>query len=223
MRIPVSASDLDIVILLLNGPPSSGKDEVAKVVRKLRFNMDRFSMPLKALIPALLGTTHEVLEKYKDTPIPETICPGGYTYRQLQISASENWLKPLFGKAIFGQLLATRIVADVGGRVPRPGIPFRYVIPDSGFIEEFAGLHQGLHRHGIRYSMLVCRLSRPGYDFSEDSRDYLDAMAMEEISETFFLQSLKNEGTLFDLEADVNQRVMSWLQYLDDRWAVGAS
>jgi hypothetical protein len=167
-------TDIDVVVVLCNGPPRSGKDEIAKALRKLQFQQDRFSAPLKAMIPAMLGVTHEELEVCKDEPHPAIA--GGLTYRQLQISLSETWFKPNFGDDIFGVLLADRIARKRACDVNRMcSLPTRFVIPDSGFLPELAGLVDMLSGHRLTARLLVIHTSRPGCDFSIDSRGYLSA------------------------------------------------
>src|SRR5277367_2870726 len=110
-------------IILLNGPPSSGKDTGAKHIREflnhtpyqgrlLHTAMDRFSLPVKRAFAGMMGvscTADGIVTQYepiKELPIARI---GGMSYRQWQIEFSEDFMKPKFGEAIFGQLLIERI------------------------------------------------------------------------------------------------------------------
>ena len=93
-------------IILLNGPPSSGKDTAAKFIRQWynndeisnifnRCTLDRMSMPIKR---AFAGTMNlpitedgevQPFESDKEAVIPQF----GISYRQWQISFSEDFLK----------------------------------------------------------------------------------------------------------------------------------
>lgn len=155
-------------LIIFNGPPGSGKDTCAEAIHRGSegFILDRFSNPLKKMIPALLSTPHDELEKRKD----EKILLGGYSYRDLQISASEDWLKKIWGQGAFGKMLAYRIKNDLdclGEKLKG------YVVPDSGFIEELRALSETLQAAGVEHRILFVRLHRPLHTFAGDSRNFL--------------------------------------------------
>lgn len=151
-------------IYLLNGPPRSGKDSLADLIMAHEFaevptRVEKFAEPLKIGGSAALAIPLEELEsKWK-----ETIIPGlGVTWRQYQISMSEDWYKPQFGMDIFGRLLVERIRR-------RPAQ--YYVVSDSGFTYEAQPLVDTFGADAVT----VFHLHREGYTFEGDSRDWVDA------------------------------------------------
>src|SRR5258708_6354333 len=130
-------------IILLNGPPSSGKDTAAKHIRKWceevyigypRWHcmLDRMSLPIKRAFAGTMGlpiTEDGIVEPWeskKEEIIPEY----RVSYRQWQIDFSEKFLKT-YRSSIFGDLLALRI-----SRRFMKGIANLVVVPDCGFAVE---------------------------------------------------------------------------------------
>lgn len=161
-------------IILLNGPPSSGKDTAAKhIYSKLHTNtagvlFERFSAPLKTAFAAITGKTYnhyyEVAwyEEHKEKIIPWL----GVSYRQWQIDFSEKFMKKYYGDDIFGKLFVERIMAKQMSATN----PYKVaVVPDSGFDIEIEYLEKHLNIDDI----LLIRCHRDGYDFSKDSRNYV--------------------------------------------------
>ncbi len=160
-------------IILLNGPPSSGKDTAAKHIRKLLTNdgervaLDRMSLPIKRAFAATMGLPIDEdgcvqpWESQKEIPIPDF----GISYRQWQIDFSEDFLKP-YNATIFPVLLARRIER----RFSR-GIANLMVIPDAGFQIEIETLYSIFPPADI----LLIRCHRPGFTFQGDSRHYVRA------------------------------------------------
>lgn len=168
-------------IILLNGPPSSGKDTAAKHIRAW-YNekyyglgignrsfclLDRMSMPIKRAFAGTMGlpiTNDGIVEPWesqKEEIIPEL----GVSYRQWQIDFSESFLK-CYRQEICGELLATRI----GRRFSR-NIANLIVVPDCGFEIEIEILYARFPPANI----LLLRCHRDGFDFSNDSRGYVNA------------------------------------------------
>lgn len=172
-------------IILLNGPPSGGKDTAARHIRQWynslpqikpvdqpidlskRCALDCMSMPIKR---AFAGTLElpitqdgEVApwESQKEVPIPDF----GISYRQWQIDFSEQFLKK-YDPSIFGVLLARRIER----RFSR-GIADLIVVPDCGFRIEVDILYQIFNPADI----LLVRCHREGFTFAGDSRGYVRA------------------------------------------------
>jgi hypothetical protein len=168
-------------IILLNGPPSSGKDTAAKYIRSWYNNdpaidgnttagrcaLDRMSMPIKRAFAATMGLPIDEdghvapWEGQKETIIPEF----AISYRQWQIDFSESFLKR-YNEVIFGVLLARRIE-----RRFTKGIANLIVVPDCGFQVEIDTLYQIFSPDDI----LLIRCYRPGHSFSGDSRSYVRA------------------------------------------------
>lgn len=166
-------------IILLNGPPSSGKDTAAKhiqyVFRELRpgndgYNrplLDRMSMPIKRAFAGTMGlpiTEDGIVEPWESCK-EEVIHDFGVSYRQWQIDFSENFLKG-YREEIFGRLLVARIK-----RRFEKGIANLIVVPDCGFSIEIDVLYEEFEREDI----LLIRCHRHGFTFHGDSRSYVRA------------------------------------------------
>lgn len=175
-------------IILLNGPPSSGKDTAARHIRELynllpftddigdnhylkntnkRCILDRMSMPIKRAFAGTMGlpiTEDGIVEPWeskKEEIIPEF----GVSYRQWQIDFSESFLK-CYRQEIFGELLSARIA-----RRFQKNIANLIVIPDCGFAIEIDVIYRTFEYENI----LLVRCHRPGFTFAGDSRSYVRA------------------------------------------------
>ncbi len=149
-------------IILLNGPPQCGKDTLATMIqRRLGASVcviHKFAEPLKAGGAAALGIPLDVLEaRYKSSPLPGM----SITWREYQISMSEEWYKPLLGRYIFGELMKWRILRD-----PRP----MNVISDSGFTYEAKPL---VDLFGVDRCFVV-KIERPNCTYEGDSRNWFE-------------------------------------------------
>lgn len=167
-------------IILLNGPPSSGKDTAARHIRQLaadwklpksvsiRVAIDRMSLPIKRAFAGIMGLPItddgevQPWESMKEEIIPEF----GVSYRQWQINFSENHMKLLYGDAIFGNLAAVRIA-----RRFKKNIANLIVIPDCGFKIEIDVMYSTFNPKDI----LLLRCHRDGFTYQRDSRSYVRA------------------------------------------------
>lgn len=164
-------------IILLNGPPRSGKDTIAREIERIGEDEMRgvvhclkFAQPLKVAAHAALNLMSDggdaplpadAFEDDKDRPLQAFF---GLSPRQFYIQFSEVWMKPLFGHDIYGGLAArtvSRIDAIKTNRL--------CVFSDSGFASEARVL---IEKFGPDRILLV-RLHRPGTSFAGDSRSYL--------------------------------------------------
>ena len=159
-------------VLLLNGPPRSGKDfGGGALVREALENgnqacVAKFAHVLKERTHAAYGVLHhgqpaphDWFETQKDSPVGEFL---GRTPREAYIAFSEQFMKPLHGSNIFGRLL----LADLR----QQGHPDLVVVTDSGFREEAEVLVRFYGAHNVTH----VRLHRPGRTFTGDSRTYID-------------------------------------------------
>ncbi len=188
----------DLTIILVNGPPYSGKDTFAGIVKKYYSSVAshrKFSAPLKKGLTEMFRLTqHEVdrLEADKETPSPLL---GGMSWRQAQIWLSEEVMKPRFGADILGRLLCK----GVDGIDPRRRL---VVVSDSGSITEAQVVRE---RHGD-HSVHVVELHKTGCSFKGDSRSYWSDASWNR-------HVLHNDGTLADYEAKVlrlTRFIMQW-------------
>ena len=153
-------------VLLLNGPPGSGKDLLGELIcnrlqepGSVYYQRYKMSQPLKDGICAAFHLPFEYLEARKDRPLPEL---HGRTFRQLQISMSEDWLKSLYSQRIFGEIAVRHM---------RAGNANVWVVTDSGFTGEALPIVEEFGQDNVT----CLQLYRQGCDFSADSRGYIDA------------------------------------------------
>jgi len=178
------------MMFLLNGPPRSGKDEVARMIGRI-LGPDcvghwKLSKQLKLRTHAMYGLRKvsgaaldaDHFEAVKDEPRPEFL---GLTPRQAYIDAHERYWKPVHGERILGEFLAKEIAAS----------PFdlqHAVVSDAGDREQCMPL---LDLFGAGNVILI-RLRRDGCTW--DNRREFD---LPEAQVTF---TLENNGTLGGLE-----------------------
>lgn len=157
-----------MTILLLNGPPGSGKDTVARHVAQLYAGgtiIEKFAAPLKSSVAAFYGMTKDefdFIDNCQESKNRKMEMLGGISLREAQIGISEDFAKPLMGDKIFGELLVQRILKKARGND-------LIIISDSGFEPEARQLMESLPSQKFH----LARLHRDGCDYSKDSRDYV--------------------------------------------------
>jgi hypothetical protein len=177
-------------LLLLGGPPRSGKDTVGQYLyKKGTHNLvfDKMSAPLKKSFAAITNShineffEVDYYEDHKDEIIPWLGC----SYRQYQINLSEKHFKPMYGQDIFAKLFAARLSTyDKNATV---------IVPDSGFDIEIQYLEKTDYSLQLN-RVLIVRCHREGYDFSNDSRNYV-------YTDHFLSIDINNDGTAEEFQA----------------------
>lgn len=147
-------------LLLLNGPPRSGKDTIGGLLKTLnhRLLLDGVGRIVKEQTHLAYGldVPFDFFEDRKDESCEEF---GGATPRQAYIYYSERVAKPRYGEGYFGTLLGEQLLRS----------PFDcYVITDSGFAAEARALGNVLAPDRI----VVAEIHRPGCDFRNDARSH---------------------------------------------------
>lgn len=194
-------------VIALNGPPRSGKDTVASIMaNRLGRDITRvmpLSMPMRAAVYGMLGLTYsdEHYEKFKDKTI--SIGGVGTSIRQLMIGLSERWVKPVFGDLAWVNLRVSEI--NEIERATDSTYERIYIIPDIGFQPEIDLLAYAFGPANV----CLIRVQRPDYDFSNDSRSYVEPPA--EVT----AHILNNTGSLQDLRQSIHyieqwQRAIGW-------------
>lgn len=178
-------------IVILNGPPGSGKDSLGNLLATgMNAKQQEFKAPLYRFGAAMLNIAlPQFLFLYQDRTWKEAKRPElmGMSIRDLFIWYSEEVIKPKFGKAWFGvQACNSSNIFDWVNH----GIYFT----DGGFIEELAPL---VERFGAD-NFIIARIHRDGCNFASDSRRYLEDQELKDIGvNTVF--DLDNNGTKMEL------------------------
>jgi len=183
-------------LLLINGPPRSGKDTAGNFFKKHLSNaaVYKISKPLKDAFAGLFqlrgSDLHDMLEEHKDEP--QEIM-GGASPREIQIFLSESVCKPNFGYDFLGKVAAHAI----------DNMMARYIIiNDIGFDEEIVPLTQKL---GGENTFLLY-LKRDGCDFSKDSRNYIDAPDIPKANQ----YNIHNKYDLDLFEEQIKKVIDAW-------------
>lgn len=154
--------------VVLNGPPGCGKDTIANLIArngafiKRQFKDALYEHTAKYFQVDLDKLIHYASDReLKDSKSLAGL--GGRTPREALIYASESIYKPRYGKQYFGDVEA-RGVEELSRRVDGN---LNVIYPDGGFPDEVV-------RVGDAFDcILIIRLHRNGFDFSNDSRDYI--------------------------------------------------
>lgn len=171
-------------IIIFNGPPRSGKDTFADklehVYENKWFNSDVIFIAMRESFKDSL--VHLVLDfynihedewddRYEHSKEEPWDALGGRSQREALIDMSENKIKPMFGNDFFGKAAARKLQtgsdSDGDGRL--------YIFSDGGFVEEIQPLIDKFGKENI----LIIRLHREGFDFSNDSRGFLNIEGIE--------------------------------------------
>src|SRR5690606_627048 len=126
-------------VLLLNGPPKSGKDTIGGMLMDHIPGSEtfKFSYELKRMTHRAFGFPDkpDAFEASKDDldQGPE----AGVAWRQAYIAMSEKFCKPLFGAGYFGKLLHYELRSQDKASLA--------VVTDSGFREEAEALKEKGH------------------------------------------------------------------------------
>ena len=184
-------------IVILNGPPGSGKDTIAKLLmEQLDCEVHTMKAPMfKIAMASVCCSEEEFMQRYEDRSLKEEPwdVAGGRSIRELMIEVSENWVKPSLGKKQFGLLAAHRASQAKTGMV---------IFSDGGFVEETEAIMETFGSNNV----LCIQLHREGYNFDNDSRGYLE-MSDLWTAEVRLIEHQEMKGAL-DCLARINH--MKW-------------
>lgn len=152
-------------LIILNGPPKSGKDFMGEILEKSwdnRAGQYKFAKALKDACHSLVGlhnVDHTYFEEQKDKEVNDFF---GMTPRKVYIEMSENFVKKVWGNLFFGNVLARQIVRDARYKDI-------FILTDSGFIDEVRPVAAMFREDCI----ILIRTHRDGTSFIKDSRSYI--------------------------------------------------
>lgn len=147
-------------IILLNGPPGSGKDTIGRLLSEA--GVGKLKSFKTQIIDIALQVSNifrtEWNTRYENRELKEASWDklGGLSQREYLIKISEEWVKPVHGNDYFGC-----------AAVAQCGQPGDYIFTDSGFSLEVAPFVD------TGFEVVIFRLHREGFTFEGDSRDYL--------------------------------------------------
>lgn len=177
-------------LILLNGPPGSGKSAAASILQRgsPQRAIVSYASPLKRSVHGVhLGDRGyempaDAFEAIKDEPQPLL---GGRSWRQEYIRHAENVIKPVAGREWYAKhfLKAARQTrADI------------VIAPDLGFDVE---LIEAVRDVGCT-NLQVIRLHRGGRDFADDIRSYIHNRSVHSAD-------IENNGSLGDLRTALDR------------------
>lgn len=157
-------------IIICNAPPGAGKDTLCNYVtlHNKTFATGKFADPLKKAAKELYGLTEQQVKYFESDLTIKNAKQDvlfGNSWREVLIDLSEKYMKPKYGKDVFGKILTNKI-----NTMPAIG-PFNLIISDGGFNEEVQPL---VDTYG-KDKVVIVRIHRKGCDFSTDSRAFIDA------------------------------------------------
>lgn len=179
-------------VVILNAPPTSGKDEAAmhlaanyKNTHQREFKAQLFKLTM--LIWGVSQETWDFLYTRERKEIKTEIL-GGMSPREALIHTSEVVVKPNYGNQYFGIFAAKTLT---------PGVS---VFSDGGFIEEVKPLIDMVGAGNIH----VIRIKRPGYTFAGDSRSYLPDGTVPSMID------IDNDGSFEEFLYKIRQEYERW-------------
>lgn len=159
-----------MTILYLNGPPRSGKDTLAGILKGKYEGtiVYPFARELKERVNRAyeLDLPWDHFEDRKDEPADEFY---GRTPRSVWIQFSEHFMKPLHGRDIFARLWIEAVEYLTDFDDPEELI----IIPDSGFPGEVDYVARTINQEHPGHAQHLVRMVREGCSFKGDSRSYL--------------------------------------------------
>lgn len=180
-------------VIILNGPPQSGKDDAAKhlAAQFPDTHHREFKAQLFKLTMLIWGVTQETWDYLytRDRKEIKTHLLGGMSPREALIHTSEVVIKPNYGKRYFGVFAAKSLNDGVT------------VFSDGGFQEEVTPLIEEVGAGSI----MIVRLYRPGFTFEGDSRTYLPDGYLPNMID------LHNDGTFEEFLFNIRKVYSEWL------------
>lgn len=157
-------------VILLNGPPHSGKDTAAMFCGELfKARHMKMTWPMDRAIQAFLGMGDDEYNayrnKYKDEKLSTVWMKQGHTFRQVLINFSEDFAKPTFAKDILGRIA----LRDMRKHELVESAKL-FVFSDAGFKEEALPIVEAIGAENV----LLVHVVRHGYSFVGDSRSYYE-------------------------------------------------
>lgn len=183
-------------VVLLNGPPGSGKDFIGKILSdEFGGVVRRFKEELYEHTSDYYGVSFEwFVDIASDRILKEMPCEllGGISPRDALIHVSEDIYKPKYGSGYFGKKLAESLTEGIT------------VVTDSGFMDEALEVIKEVSKENV----ILIRLHRKGCNFDNDSRSYIEIPSIFNID--FYNNTYDNEK----LNDDILDMSIKYLFYI---------
>lgn len=178
-------------IIFFNGPRRSGKDTLGNYIFS-QFpgcRLMKFASPLKQIAKIMSSINEKQFQEFEKPNSLEKLAPNPQLFDrswvELLITISEQCLKPVFGKSIFGDIAARQLVGYTTSA-------HFTVFTDSGFVEEAIPIVDIFGKQNCHLVHIV----RPDHTFDGDSRSYweLDTINHHTIQNLYDLELFKQQG-----------------------------
>lgn len=153
-------------VVVMNGPPRSGKDTLARLIRGATSVVPRaFKTKLIEIALEISGVDRRTWDNWyehaKELPRAQL---WGHSCRSFLIMVSEDMIKPNLGQAFFGAAAANDLLRNKAYLEQ-----FGAIFTDSGFPDELKEVVAAVGADRV----IVVQLHRCGTSFEGDSRQYL--------------------------------------------------
>ena len=151
------------MIIILNGPPNSGKDTAAEFIVKMlsQVNHAKLSRPLKSAVNNIFDLQPGTLKFFQEDSDLKSPFLLGSTYRQAQIDIF-RMLQGKYGADILAKLFIRYAKKNIAAK--------HIVLSDCGRTIEASALVE----HFGPSNIALIKLMRPDHDFRADIREYVD-------------------------------------------------
>jgi hypothetical protein len=193
-----------LLIIIMNGPPDSGKDTAADyLVEKHGFTKLEMKSALRKVAHKIASIQwgHRAVEMCDDLEFDKqlkstkkTEAFGNRTWREFLIWLSEHVAKPIFGSSVFATA-AIKEIREAGSEL--------IVFSDGGFqveVDEIAKAFPDAVR--------IVHLYRSGCTYEGDSRGYIEAMPGE-----YLPVALDGDQGLVQAKLELDELVKSWSKH----------
>ena len=157
-----------VKLILLNGPPGSGKDTAANYLAKADYFSCKHLKMSEVLYRSVFvdfglpyNTPLNYFESVKNEPLALFY---GKSLRQRLIEKSENWMKPICGQTFYGQQFVKKLYDQIND------VDQYYVVSDSGFLSEILPVIKYVPAKNVL--QLKIHAEARGCNFDNDSRSY---------------------------------------------------
>lgn len=166
-------------IILLNGPPGSGKDYLTNKYIEIKNIgcITKFAQPIRnAAIATFQHLNDDNFDSNKSKPL---FLENNTTLRDWMIKFGQNLMKPLLGNDVFGRLTFEFVQSLLHDH----DVVF---ITDLGFYEEIAYFLDSSHYSDgnphPQINITVIQLYREGCHFTNDSRNYISPNNLKQVN-----------------------------------------